>query len=98
VPVAARLYTQDMFVDVDLSRATAAMTGTAPGARPVTVIEDAIHHHDGLRRAGGDVLEPLAQALGDAVPEAIPADSSAQPPAGPTGRPPGDVSHEGERS
>lgn len=72
VPVAARLYAQDMFVDPDLSRATAALTGTGPGGRPVSVIEDLVHHHDGLRRGGGGVLEPLAQALGDAVPEAVP--------------------------
>ncbi|WP_088317546.1 alpha/beta fold hydrolase [Kineosporia sp. R_H_3] len=58
VPVAACLYTQDMYVDPDLSRATAAATGG------VRVVEDAVHHHDGLRRAGDDVLGLLDVALG----------------------------------
>lgn len=68
VPVAARIYTQDMYVDPDLSRQTAARTGTGPGGRPVLLVEDDERHHDGLRRAGSDVLESLALALGDAVP------------------------------
>jgi pimeloyl-ACP methyl ester carboxylesterase len=57
VPVAACVYTRDMFVDPALSRATAARTGA------VRVVEDAVHHHDGLRRAGAEVLDPLEQAL-----------------------------------
>lgn len=59
VPVAACLYTQDMFVDPGLSRATAART------RAVTVVEDTMHHHDGLRRAGPEILGRLEQALAD---------------------------------
>jgi pimeloyl-ACP methyl ester carboxylesterase len=57
VPVAACVYTQDMFVDADLSRATAAATGS------VVLVEDEEHHHDGLRRAGADVLGRLESAL-----------------------------------
>jgi pimeloyl-ACP methyl ester carboxylesterase len=60
VPVAACLYTQDMYVDPGLSRATAARTGA------VTVVEDTMHHHDGLRRAGAEILGRLQQALADA--------------------------------
>jgi pimeloyl-ACP methyl ester carboxylesterase len=58
VPVAARVYTRDMFVDPQLSRRTAARTGA------VRVIEDASRHHDGLRRAGAEVLTELHEALG----------------------------------
>jgi pimeloyl-ACP methyl ester carboxylesterase len=57
VPVAACLYTQDMFVDPALSRATAAATGG------VRLVEDDVHHHDGLRRSGADVLGRLEAAL-----------------------------------
>jgi pimeloyl-ACP methyl ester carboxylesterase len=58
VPVAACLYTQDMYVDPELSRATAAATAG------VRVVEDAVHHHNGLRRAGADVLGRLEEAIG----------------------------------
>jgi pimeloyl-ACP methyl ester carboxylesterase len=61
VPVAARVYTQDMFVDPDLSRRTAARTGA------VRVVEDDVHHHDGLRRAGEEILAELHDALGAAA-------------------------------
>jgi pimeloyl-ACP methyl ester carboxylesterase len=61
VPVAARVYTQDMYVDPQLSRRAAARTGA------VRVIEDAVHHHDGLRRAGAEVLAELHQALGSST-------------------------------
>jgi hypothetical protein len=64
VPVAARVYTQDMFVDPQLSRRTAAHTGA------VRAIEDGAHHHDGLRRAGAEVLAELHEALGSTVFEA----------------------------
>lgn len=60
VPVAACVYTQDMYVDPGLSRATAARTSA------VTVVEDTMHHHDGLRRAGAEILGRLEQALADA--------------------------------
>lgn len=59
VPVAAMLYTQDMYVDPDLSRATTARTGQ------VRVVEDDDLHHDGLRRAGDRVLGRLHDALTD---------------------------------
>jgi len=57
VPVAACIYAQDMYVDPGLSRATAERTGG------VRIVEDAVHHHDGLRRAGADVLGSLEAAL-----------------------------------
>jgi pimeloyl-ACP methyl ester carboxylesterase len=57
VPVAACIYAQDMYVDPGLSRATAERTGE------VRLVEDAVHHHDGLRRAGADVLDALEAAL-----------------------------------
>ncbi len=57
VPVAACLYTQDMYVDAGLSRAAAARTGS------VRVVQDEVHHHDGLRRAGPEVLGELERAL-----------------------------------
>jgi pimeloyl-ACP methyl ester carboxylesterase len=57
VPVAAYLYTQDMYVDPVLSRATAAVTGG------VTLVEDDVHHHDGLRRDGAEILDRLEAAL-----------------------------------
>jgi pimeloyl-ACP methyl ester carboxylesterase len=89
VPVAACLYTQDMYVDPGLSRATAARTSA------VTVVEDTMHHHDGLRRAGAEILGRLEQALTDvprtgadarprpaaAAPPAPPPPASAEPPA-----------------
>lgn len=58
VPVTACLYTRDLYVDPGLSRATAAATGS------VTVVEDDIHAHDGLRRAGAAVLGRLEAAAG----------------------------------
>ncbi|MFN8074833.1 MAG: alpha/beta fold hydrolase [Kineosporiaceae bacterium] len=61
VPVAAMIYTQDMYVDPELSRRAAAATGA------VTLLEDDQLHHDGLRRAGASVLDRLAEALGDAA-------------------------------
>jgi len=57
VPVAARVYTQDMFVDPELSRRTADRTGA------VHVVEDSTRHHDGLRRAGAEILAELHAAL-----------------------------------
>jgi pimeloyl-ACP methyl ester carboxylesterase len=57
VPVAACLYAQDMYVDPNLSRATVACTSA------VTVVEDTMHHHDGLRRAGPEILGQLERAL-----------------------------------
>jgi pimeloyl-ACP methyl ester carboxylesterase len=69
VPVAACLYTQDMFVDPGLSRDTAARTGAT------RVVENLRHHHDGLRRAGAEVLGSL-QAQLDAVPGAEPEPAS----------------------
>jgi pimeloyl-ACP methyl ester carboxylesterase len=60
VPVAACLYTQDMYVDAGLSRAAAARTGS------VRLVEDEVHHHDGLRRAGAEVLGGLERALTEA--------------------------------
>jgi len=57
VPVAATVYTRDMYVAADASRATAARTGG------VRIVEDAVHHHDGLRRAGAEVLGALERAL-----------------------------------
>ncbi len=74
VPVAACVYTQDMYVDPGLSLATAAVTGhlgqggCGPGTGAVQVVEDREHHHDGLRRAGPQILDALAARLGDAVP------------------------------
>ena len=68
VPVAACVYTQDMYVDAGLSRATAAATGG------VRVVEDDAHHHDGLRRASDDVLSRLEAAFdtpAPAVPRAV---------------------------
>ena len=66
VPVAACVYTQDMFVDAALSRATAARTGG------VRLVEDAEHHHDGLRRGGADVLGALERALAGPQPAPAP--------------------------
>jgi pimeloyl-ACP methyl ester carboxylesterase len=77
VPVAACLYTQDMYVDPDLSRATAART------RSVTIVEDPMHHHDGLRRAGAEILGRLEQALPDAR-RAAAAPAAAHPRPAPT--------------
>lgn len=61
VPVAAAVYTQDMYVIDTLSAATAARTAN------VRVVLDEVHHHDGLRRAGAEVLGSLEAALGDAA-------------------------------
>ncbi len=57
VPVAACVYGRDVYVDPAFSRAAAAATGG------VRLVEDAVHHHDGLRRAGADVLGRLEAAL-----------------------------------
>jgi pimeloyl-ACP methyl ester carboxylesterase len=65
VPVAACVYARDMFVDPDLSRATAGATGG------VLVVDDEEHHHDGLRRAGPEILGRLEQALAEAAPDAV---------------------------
>jgi hypothetical protein len=59
VPVAACVYAQDMYVDPALSLATAAATGS------VRVVEDAAHQHDGLRRAGAEILDRLQAALAE---------------------------------
>lgn len=66
VPVAVCLYTQDMYVDPAASRDTAAATGA------VRVVEDAVHHHDGLRRAGAEILDGLAAALAEPALAAVP--------------------------
>ncbi|MDQ1293970.1 MAG: hypothetical protein QG608_1853 [Actinomycetota bacterium] len=57
VPVAACVYTQDMYVDPEFSLGTARVTGA------VRVVRDDVHHHDGLRRDGAGVLGRLAAAL-----------------------------------
>jgi pimeloyl-ACP methyl ester carboxylesterase len=81
VPVAACLYTQDMYVAPELSRATVARTSA------VTVVEDTMHHHDGLRRAGAEILGRLEKALVDAPPAGAAAGSRPAPPSvGGTGR------------
>jgi pimeloyl-ACP methyl ester carboxylesterase len=67
VPVAACVYARDMYVDPELSRATASATGG------VTVVEDEVHHHDALRRSGPDVLGRLEAALQEAAPDVVPA-------------------------
>ena len=65
VPVVACVYTRDMYVDPGLSRATAAVTGG------VTVVEDDVHHHDGLRRSGAEVLDRLERRLAEVAPDAV---------------------------
>jgi len=65
VPVAACIYTQDMYVDPELSRRTVAATGS------VTVLDDSLHHHDGLRRAGPEILDRLAEAMAELAPGAL---------------------------
>lgn len=77
VPVAAAVYTQDMYVDPALSRRTAAATGA------VTLVEDAQAHHDGLRRQGPALLDRLAAALGEAAAPVHPR-AAAQAPRGGT--------------
>lgn len=57
VPVAAQVYTQDMYVPHDLSVEAAARV---PGVR---VVEDPDHHHDGLRKHGRDILTGLRAVL-----------------------------------
>jgi hypothetical protein len=78
VPVAACLYTRDMYVDPELSRATADATGA------VSVVEDDARHHDGLRRSGPEVLARLEQALRSHAPAAV-APEAPEPPAAPPG-------------
>jgi pimeloyl-ACP methyl ester carboxylesterase len=58
VPVAAQVYTQDMYVPHDLSVEAAAVV---PGVR---VVEDPERHHDGLRKHGRDILTGLRAVLG----------------------------------
>jgi pimeloyl-ACP methyl ester carboxylesterase len=65
VPVVACVYARDMYVDPALSRAAASVTGA------VTLVEDAVHHHDALRRSGPDVLGRLEAALQEAAPDAV---------------------------
>jgi pimeloyl-ACP methyl ester carboxylesterase len=65
VPVVACVYERDMYVDPELSRATAAATGC------VTVVADEDHHHDALRRNGPEILARLEQALTDVAPDAV---------------------------
>jgi pimeloyl-ACP methyl ester carboxylesterase len=65
VPVVACVYERDMFVDPQLSRATAQTTGC------VTVVSDEDHHHDGLRRDGPEILGRLEQALAGIAPDAV---------------------------
>jgi hypothetical protein len=60
-----RFHERDMYVDPDLSRATAEATGR------VTVVPDEDHHHDGLRRGGAEILERLEHALAEAAPDAV---------------------------
>ena len=65
VPVVACVYERDMYVDPGLSRATAETTGS------VTVVDDADHHHDGLRRNGPEILGRLEEALAEVAPDAV---------------------------
>jgi len=60
VPVAAQVYTQDMYVPASTSLEVAALV---PGVR---VVEDPDHHHDALRRHGLEVLTGLRAALDEA--------------------------------
>lgn len=57
VPVAAQVYTQDMYVPWDLSVEAAALVSG------VRVVEDREHHHDGLRKHGPEVLSGLRAVL-----------------------------------
>jgi len=61
VPVAARVYAEDMFVDPDLSLAAAEAT------EGVRVVLDETHHHDGLRRGPVSLLDELVALLPDRV-------------------------------
>ncbi len=61
IPVAAQVYTQDMYVPHGSSTVVAAQV---PG---VTVVEDTKHHHDGLRKHGVEVLTGLRAALDEAA-------------------------------
>jgi pimeloyl-ACP methyl ester carboxylesterase len=65
VPVVACVYRRDMYVDPGLSSTAAAATGA------VTVVHDAVRHHDGLRRHGPEVLGILEEALERVAPEAV---------------------------
>jgi pimeloyl-ACP methyl ester carboxylesterase len=76
VPVVACLYARDMYVDPALSRAA------ADAAAAVTVVEDDVRHHDGLRRSGPEVLDRLEAALLRVAPDAVaPAAPAAPDPA-----------------
>jgi pimeloyl-ACP methyl ester carboxylesterase len=57
VPVAAQVYTQDMFVPLDLSLEAAALVPR------VRVVQDREHHHDGLRKHGVEILTGLRAVL-----------------------------------
>lgn len=57
IPVAAQVYTQDMYVPLDLSLESAALV---PGVR---VVQDDEHHHDGLRKHGPSILAGLRAVL-----------------------------------
>jgi pimeloyl-ACP methyl ester carboxylesterase len=61
VPVAARIYAEDMFVDPTFSQATAQTTGA------VRTVLDTVRHHDGLRRGKVSLLDELVSLLPDAV-------------------------------
>jgi pimeloyl-ACP methyl ester carboxylesterase len=57
IPVAAQVYTQDMYVPLDLSLETASVVPR------VKVVRDDTHHHDALRKHGVEVLTGLRAAL-----------------------------------
>lgn len=57
VPAVALVYTQDMFVPAIYSRATAQAIGN------MTVIEDTVHHHDGIHRMDEAGIRQLLDAL-----------------------------------
>jgi pimeloyl-ACP methyl ester carboxylesterase len=66
VPIAACVYERDVYVEAELSRATAGATGA------VSIVADTVHHHDGLRRAGAAVLGRLEEALKASAPDVVP--------------------------
>jgi pimeloyl-ACP methyl ester carboxylesterase len=57
IPVAAQVYTQDMYVPLDLSVEAAALVPR------VRVVEDREHHHDALRKHGVEVMTGLRAVL-----------------------------------